>query len=69
MAAARKLLGDEALRSVQKLVELRDQKVEIGAALKAAQHILKLAGMEVEQVSHSGEVTFTPWKITREDVD
>lgn len=66
LKAAREEIYKELTNSISVIKQLRyseDQSIQ----LKAAKEHLTLAGLYVEKVEHSGEVQFTPLKISRGD--
>lgn len=55
---ARRKLAEEALKTVEILLDLR-QDIDPTIRLNAAKHLTKLMGLEVNQVQHTGNVTIT----------
>lgn len=73
VAGARKIVYSNAEKSAQNLANLLtsdfspDQVPVLKLKSDTAKHLLKLAGMEIEQHQHSGSVSFQPLNISRED--
>lgn len=73
-AEAAKVISLKLKRAAEKIVSLVDLPEEISEeqaksaniSLKAASHLLKLGGLEVDQYQHSGTISFEPVTFERE---